>query len=307
MSLGGGMQLLLHGWLAVAWGSSLWMLTPLAATRILPKVLCAVPAGILCDRVSRTRILYVTRGLTVLASRLPLVGFFAAHPVIWILTASALAGTIHAVEAPASRATLGDISNPKDIQRVVALDRTGAQVSQLLGPAVAFGLASGLGEPVALLTSAGVLAAAALLSRGIPETRTRPANPRESGIGPLITYLKDTPAAVLLLLIGVGPVLIDRGIAFALPSRGGDGAAVGLALIAPELGGLLAAALLASARVRLGWAAMFGAAVFYALAVGIATQDVREGEVLIAALALTGVTKAGTARGGAGTPARHRA
>src|SRR6185295_7922636 len=62
-SLGGGMQLLLHGWLAVAWGHSAWFLAIFAATRIVPKIVLTVPAGIVCDRVPRARLLFACRML----------------------------------------------------------------------------------------------------------------------------------------------------------------------------------------------------------------------------------------------------
>jgi MFS family permease len=289
MSLGGGMQLLLHGWLAVQWGHSLWMLAGLAATRIMPKIFGSVPAGMLCDRVPRTRILPVTRGLTAVASLLPLVGFAAPWPLFWVLAASSLGGAAHVLDLPAGRSALGDICPSQDLYTLVAVERAGGHTAALIGPLLAFELTSWPGQPAALIASAAVLAVAALQSRKLPEARPRQTHD-STGIGPLVAYLKDTPTAVLLMLVGVAPVLVDRGIALALPSRGG-GASTGLALAAPEVGALLAAAMLASARYRPGWTAILGSAVFYALFVGIASQNLDEGEVLIAALAAAGVAK----------------
>ncbi|MGH7486313.1 MAG: MFS transporter [bacterium] len=289
-SLGGSMQLLLHGWLAVQWGHSLWMLAALGATRILPKLLGAVPAGILCDRLPRTRVLAATRGAAVVASLVPLLGFVAPFPLLWVLAASSIGGAVHALDLPAGRGTLGDVSEPADLDAAVAFNSAGGHFAALVGPLIAFGLASWPGRPAALIASGAVLATAAVLSRRIPDLMPR-RKAVADGVRPLVRYLRSAPTATLLILVGVAPVLVDKAIALGLPSKAGGGASVGFALAAPEVGGLLAAGVLAIAPRRLGVGAIAAAGVLYAVFVFAAAQNLREGEVLIVMLAAAGVAK----------------
>src|ERR1051325_4485859 len=82
-AMGGRMQLLLHGWLIVAWGHSLLFLIAFAAARILPKLVLTVPAGMICDRYPRPRVLAVARCLCALACLLPLAGYLLPFRFAW--------------------------------------------------------------------------------------------------------------------------------------------------------------------------------------------------------------------------------
>ena len=292
MSLGAGMQLLLHGWLAVAWGHSLWMLVAFSGSRIIPKLLLTVPAGIICDRVPRARVLKLARAVDVAASLLPLAGFIAPMPLVWLLAASTLAGAVHAFDLPAGRGALADLTEREETHAAVALNSAGHHVAMLLGPALAFGLASWPGRPVPLLASAALLGIAALISPSLSATsRKEAAQPTPRSTAAFVRYLMSTPAVLLLILAGSAPGLLDRGIALVLPSAGAGGAATGLALLAPEAGALLAAVVLAMSPVRLGVAAVIAGTALYASFVTVASQNRHEVEILVLALALGGVAR----------------
>ena len=296
MSLGAGMQLLLHGWLAVAWGHSLWMLLAFSATRLVPKLLLTVPAGIICDRVPRARVLKVARAVDVAASLLPLLGFVAPMPLLWVLAASTLAGAVHAFDLPAGRGALADLTEREETHAAVALNSAGHHISTLVGPGLAFALASWPGRPAPLLASAALLGIAALISPSLSTSpsATSPAPPAQSmpgGTAAFVRYLLSTPAVLLLILAGSAPGLLDKGIALALPSAGGGGSATGLALLAPEAGALGAAIVLAMSPVRLGVAAVIGGTALYASFVTVASQNRHEAEILVFALALGGVAR----------------
>ncbi len=292
MSLGGGMQMLLHGWLAVSWGGSLWMLVAFAASRIVPKLLLTLPAGVLCDRVPRARLLAATRGVDVAASLLPLAGFFAPMPLLWVLAASTLAGAIHAFDLPAGRGAMADITPPRDLHAAVAVNSAGHQAAALLGPALAFGLASWPGRPAALLVSALVLAGAALVSRLVPGAPP-PALARASRLDrtSFVRYLMSAPPVLLLMAASAAPGVVDRMIALLLPSVGASRGSVGFALVAPELGALFAAVVLAVAPVRLGAVAVLAGVLLYGGLVVVASQNVHEAQMLIVALAVAGMAR----------------
>lgn len=286
------MQLLLHGWLAVSWGRSPWFLAVFAASRLGPKVALTLPAGIICDRVRRTRILLGSRWLGVLASLLPLAGFAAPWPVAWVLAASALAGVAHAFDLPAGRAVLADLTPKDDLDAAVALNSAGFHVSALVGPPLASVLVAGPGRPAALMASAAVLVLAAIAAGTLPAVRPRrrPA-PAASDATGLVRYLASAPAVILLLLAGSAPSVVDKAVALLLPSMTAGSGTVSVALLAPELGALLAATLLAVAPVRLGTKALVAAAVTYAVLIGVASRSAQEAETLVAALGFAGMAK----------------
>ncbi|MHB8375501.1 MAG: MFS transporter [Dehalococcoidia bacterium] len=292
MSLGGGMQLLLHGWLAVSWGGSLWMLVAFAASRMVPKVLLTIPAGVLCDRLPRARLLGLTRGVDVAASLLPLVGFVAPMPLLWVLAGSSIAGAVHAFDLPAGRGAMADMTEPTDLHAAVALNSAGHQAAALLGPALAFGLASWPGRPAALAVSALVLAGAALVSRAVPSA-ARPDRAHGTRRAPasFVRYLISTPPVLLLIVASAAPGVVDRAIALILPSAAGSGGSVGFALVAPEVGALLAAAVLAVAPVRLGAAAVLAGILLYAGLIVVASQNTREAQMLVLTLGVAGMAR----------------
>src|SRR4029077_19888816 len=80
-AMGGRMQLLLHGWLIVAWGHSLLFLIAFAAARFLPKLVLTVPAGLICDRFPRARVLAAARLGGAAACLLPPAGYALPPPL----------------------------------------------------------------------------------------------------------------------------------------------------------------------------------------------------------------------------------
>jgi len=293
-SIGGGMQLLLHGWLAVAWGHNAIFLAVYAAARIGPKIALTVPAGILCDRMPRARILLISRVGYAVASLLPLVGLVAAGPIVWLLLGATLAGAIHAFDLSSARAVMGDIVAPEDMDAAVALNRAGGHVAALAGPALAFVLVSGVGSAAALAVSAVLLGASALAVLPLPHTldfaRRRD---DDEDADSLVDYLRSQPAAVLLVMAGIVPTFIDKAVALLLPSvSGGGGGTVSMALVAPEVGALLAASVLAMSPVRLGVKALVVAALLYAGFISAASTHSHQMQALVIALGFAGMASA---------------
>lgn len=288
------MQLLLHGWLAVEWGHSPLFLAIFAVARIVPKIVLTVPAGIICDRVPRTRVLFGARIGYALASLLPLLGLIAPMPMAWLLAGVVLAGAIHAFDLSSSRAVFGDIIDRDDLHAAAALNRAGFHIASLVGPALAFVLISGVGSGAALTVSATMLGAGALavlpLHTGVVAVRNGAVAAASGG---LLRYLKESPVAVLLIAAGIVPTFIDKAVALLLPSVAhGGGGTVSMALIAPELGALVMASVLAIAPIRLGAKVLIGTAMVYAVLIFTASTHAHEAEALVMALGLAGMASA---------------
>ena len=296
-SAGTGMLLLLQGWLAVSWGHSPLFLGVFAAARLVPKIVLTVPAGIICDRIPRRNVLFAARLGYAISSLIPLLGLFAPLPVAWLLAGACLAGGLHAFDLSSARATLGDTIDRDDMYTAVALNRFGHQVSALMGPATAFLLISGGGTALALTVTATLLAGSAVLILPLPAIAHVVDGVRIGGAGGgLYRYLKESPAALLLLAAGIVPTFIDKGVALLLPSlSGGGGGTVSMALMAPEIGALLMVSVLAVAPLRFGAKALVSLAVLYLLLLSAASVRVQTAEALVIALGLAGMASAAIA------------
>ena len=293
-AVGGGMQMLLHGWLAVSWGHSPFFLGIYAVARLAPKILLTVPAGIVCDRFPRARILLAARAGYAIASLLPLVGLVAPAPMAWLLAAAVLAGAIHAFDLSSARCVMGDMIDPEDMHAAVALNRVGSHIASLAGPAVAFVLISGPGTVAALSVSAALLLGASLAVLPLRSIVPAACDGRlNAATGGFFRYLRSSPITLILVLAGVAPAFIDKSVALLLPSvSGGGGGTVSMALIAPEVGALVAMCALAVAPVRLGSNALIAAAVLYALFISVASMNSHEAEALVITLGLAGMASA---------------
>jgi hypothetical protein len=225
---------------------------------------------------------------------IPLIGFVAPLPMAWLFAGVILAGALHAFDLSSARATFGDTIDRDDMYAAVALNRVGYQVTALLGPPVAFLLITGSGSAIALLASAVLLVASAVLVLPLPAivhavdgVRTRTA---ATG---LVGYLKGSPATVLLLAAGIVPTFIDKGVALMLPSLSdAGGGSVSMALVAPEVGALLAVGVLAIAPLRISAKALVALGLLYAFLLCTATVRVDAIDVLVISLGLAGMASA---------------
>ncbi len=290
-ALASGMQQLLQGWLAVAWGHSLLFLAVFAVARVLPKIALTIPAGIICDRVPRLGVLVTCRITNVFASLLPLLGFVLPIPLAWLMAGIALGGALHAFDMPAGRAVLGDVTESSDLPSVVSLNHGGSHLAALIGPPFAFFL----GVP-GLVVAALLFLTAAVLTTGLrgstPDAAAMTAVPSavSSNIGEFAAFMQNTPTVTALVVLGAMPGLLDKGIALALPSLS-QGNVTGVALMAPEIGAIIAALALSALSVRLSLSAIFLAILLYGLLVGLALGFSYEPQVLLLGLFSAGVAK----------------
>ena len=294
-ALSSGVQQLIQGWLAVSWGGSPLFLIAFAAARVLPKIALTLPAGLVCDRVSRVRVLAICRTLNVGVSLLPLAGFVFGHGLLLLMIAIALGGAVHSFDLPSGRALLGDVPSDDELPSVIALNNGGSHLAALIGPPLAFLLG-----PFGLLISAVLFGIAAVLTAFIdaPEPQCQPAQASPgaaagaaSGLRELFEYARSAPVVTLLLGLSLTPGIIDKLVLLLLPSISHGSGATSLALLAPEAGALLAAGVLATAPIRISLAGILCLAAAYSVLLAAALSFSYMPELLIAGLALAGVAK----------------
>ncbi|HEX5369916.1 MAG TPA: MFS transporter [Dehalococcoidia bacterium] len=294
-SIGSVIQVLLHGWLILAWGHNPLYLLFFAAARVLPKVVLTLPAGIVCDRLPKRRVLALTRCLNSVASLIPLATFFFPAPIAWLLIGSTLAGVAFAFEVPGSRSAIGDTAETQDIYSVVALNNGGSHLAAIVGPLTAVFLG-----PLGLLVSAGFFAASSIMTLFLPSTivasaevsassgaeSTQPGGARE-----MLRYVMTAPVIGMLVVLAMAPPTIDRGISLMVPSLAAGSSTISVALLAPELGALFASLSLTIVPIRLSVAATVGTLPGYGLLVGLALNFSHSPVLLIGGLLLAGVLR----------------
>jgi hypothetical protein len=89
----------------------------------------------------------------------------------------------------------------------------------------------------------------------------------------------------------MAPGIVDKLVLLLLPSVAGQGTSTSFALLAPELGAILAACVLAAVPIRLSLPATLSLAATYAVLLTVAIGFSGESTLLITGLALAGVAK----------------
>jgi MFS family permease len=122
----------------------------LVFTQLGPLLLLSLPAGVLADRVNRTRFVIAMQAVMLLGS-VALAWLVADHAPLWTLFAAQLAiGVANALNAPAFSASMPMLVDRQDLPGAVSLNSAMINGSRILGPALA-ALLSALGMSTAQL------------------------------------------------------------------------------------------------------------------------------------------------------------
>lgn len=127
----------------------------LVFTQFGPLLLLSLPAGVLADRVDRTRFV-IAMQTTMLAASVGLASLVAGDAPLWTLFAAQLVvGIANALNAPAFSASLPMMVDRRDLPGAVSLNSAMINGSRILGPALAAMLAAlGLSTAQLFLTNA---------------------------------------------------------------------------------------------------------------------------------------------------------
>ena len=201
---------------------------------IAPGLLCSPIAGALLDRHGRTRL--VVFDYAVAAASLSLIALLAlvdALPVPLLLVIVTVTSLTFPLSHTGVRTLFPIMVPPALWERANAIDSNGYVVASVFGPALAGALVAFFGAPAALLVTAAISAAAAVIALGLrdPSTRTESgALLRDSWRG--LVYVARHPS-LRALAISISVANIGWGLFFiALPvlvlqRLGGDAASVG--------------------------------------------------------------------------------
>jgi MFS family permease len=289
-------QFLAIGWLIVAIAPDGPAVIAYLTVQLGAKLLLAVPAGVVADRLSRPSIFAWMRIASGIASLVGAAALFTSSPMLVALVAAALAAAAHAFDLPAHRALQCEVQPREHLERGLSLGSSGFHVAALLAPIIAFPIWASWGAQVPLLISALAFFVAAIPAFAISTKAVVRSERAHAGrdVREVLRFVFESPAVLLLLLISVLPPVLGKVMSIALPSvsgHQGDGS-FGIVLAATEFGAIFAGLLMTSVTWRFKPWIPPASALFYGGSIAAACLLMPAGAIAIAsALFLAGCAK----------------
>lgn len=174
--------------------------------RMAPRILLALPLGMLSDRVSRQRMLVVTfAALAVISAALGALVISGRVEYWHLLVGTFLTGIFWTTEFPVRRAMIGDVVPRELVGRAFAVDIGTSAVARMLGPLTGGALLQAIGAEAAFLTQAVAFVLATLVIASLRYTPPPRLAPPASAMAEMIAGLRYVRARSLL----VGAILVS--------------------------------------------------------------------------------------------------
>lgn len=132
------MQQVALSWLVLERTDSAWYVGLVNALDALPVLLLALYAGVVADRMSRWRLVIITK-LCSMALALTLAGLvFSGSTAVWpIMVIAALFGVANAFDIPARHTLFGDLVGKEGLISALALNSASFNSTRIIGPVIA--------------------------------------------------------------------------------------------------------------------------------------------------------------------------
>jgi MFS family permease len=205
-NIGTWMQRIGQDWLVLKLthgsGTALGITTGL---QFLPMLLFGVWGGVLADRYSKRKVLYVTQTLIgVLAAVLGVLDLTGVVAVWQVFALAFLLGVVSAADNPARQSFVVEMVGRKDLTNAVGLNSASFNAARIVGPAVAGLLITLVGTGwLFLLNAVSVLpVVAALRAMDARALRPAPRQPKERGqLAEGFRYLRGRPDLLMILVV----------------------------------------------------------------------------------------------------------
>jgi len=137
-NVGSWMQNVAQGWLVYELTHSPFWLGLVSFAQQVPSLVFSLPAGVVADRWSRRKILFVTQTvMMILAALLTALAYYNVVEIEHMVAIAFLAGTTMAFNAPTYQAAIRDLVKEEDTLNAIALNSIQFNLSRVLGPSVA--------------------------------------------------------------------------------------------------------------------------------------------------------------------------
>lgn len=132
------MQNVAQPWLAYELTDSAFMLSLVSALQFLPVLLFSLIAGVIVDRVSKKKILFITQLASFLITLVLAVLTYTGEVRFWhLLVTSSLLGLVNAFDMPARQAFVIELVGREDLTNGIALNSVQYNLARIIGPAIA--------------------------------------------------------------------------------------------------------------------------------------------------------------------------
>jgi MFS family permease len=274
MNVARWMDLVTLGWLSFQLTGSPFMVGLAAFARAAPLMVIGPFAGIVADRVSRSRVLLVSQATGVATGLALALTFGAGRGGFGPLVAlEVVFGLVWALDFPARRTALYAVLGAARVAQAVSLETVSMQLAKMLGPLAAGLCLARLGPAAAFAAIAGVYAVGLVASSGLGARLGGPACPPSVSVGESMraglraAWTSRPVRAVLLVTVAMNTLFFPYQHMLAVFAR--DILSVGPvglgALVAADGCGALVGALgIASRRGQLAHRTLFAAAVLAA-------------------------------------------
>jgi len=137
-NIGSWMQNVAQGWLVYELTHSPFWLGVVSFAQQVPSLVFSLPAGVVADRWSRRKILFVTQTvMMILAALLTALAYYEIVEIGHMVVIAFLAGTTMAFNAPTYQAAIRDLVKEEDTLNAIALNSIQFNLSRVLGPSAA--------------------------------------------------------------------------------------------------------------------------------------------------------------------------
>jgi MFS family permease len=266
------MQAAAQGWLVYDLTKSPLYLGIVGACGALPILLFSLPGGVIADRFSKHRIVFITQSLSALQAVVLALLVYTGVVRVWhVMVMAATLGVVNAFDMPTRQSMVLDLVEREDIFNAVSLNSSAFNSGRVIGPSVAGVLLAAAG-----MAGCFFINALSFLPLIVILATIRPRRPRPVGAGSMLAHIGSglrwarghSVAVALLALTGLASLfampyatlmpLFASGVYHVGP-RG-----YGFLMSAPAVGSLLAASAMAALghRFRLGPITMLGSFVF---------------------------------------------
>jgi hypothetical protein len=251
--IAGWLLFAVQGWLLIEFTRQPQIVILFFALRMLPKVLVALPAGALCDRVGPLPVLRAARLAGALPAFVLLAGALSGELNLGVLMMSAAITCIgQAFERPSHRSLIPGYAPGDQMVGGVALLGTASTLSALASPLLFLAVVA-LGGVLWVLPLQALLA----IMSGLVLFRNRPpaidAAPAAGSVRndcwAALRYLASAPGIIALIVLVSSPGMLDRLLTFLTPGyaegQGEGTTGMTLLFLAPATGALIGGSLLA--------------------------------------------------------------
>ncbi|MDZ4296240.1 MAG: MFS transporter [Patescibacteria group bacterium] len=250
--IGTWLQTVAQGWLVLQLTDSAFWVGAVSALSSLPILFFALFGGVIVDRFSRKRILYLTQLIPMLLAAI--LGVLTLLDIVTLAQICALAfllGLVNAIDIPARHAFVADLMDRRRLASAIALNSVTFNVSRVVGPSIAGTLITFIGVGGTFLVNAvsfiAVVAALMLITARTRAPAEHPAALKAIADGLAYTFSRRILRVFMIVAgvvavfgwsyVSILPVVAERVF-------GGDVASLGYLHTAAGLGALSAAILI---------------------------------------------------------------